>query len=482
MTTYFFYDIETTGLNKAFDQVLQFAAIRTDMELNEIERHSIMIQLRPDVIISPRALITHRISISDTMNGLCEYDGIREIHRLMNEPDTISLGYNTLGFDDEFLRFSFYRNLLPPYTHQYLNGCRRMDLLPVTTIYYLFKRGVLSWPEVSGRPTLKLEHLSSFNDLATGQAHDAMVDVKATVELTRRLMKEKEMWDYLTAYFEKGTDKSRLQKLPVLFDNTAAEHRYGLMIGTEFGYKQQFQSPVLSMGNSTPYSNQTLWLRLDQQNLRDTTDETIAENTWVIRKREGEPGIILPPSERYLNSLSQERRNTVEENSRWLQSHPELFQKIIHYHREFSYAEIPDLDADAALYQAGFMSREDEALCRQYHEVSLAGKSEIATQFSSRETRTLASRLPGRNFKNENCEALAVDFDQFLKKVNPVQEGDALLDYKGEKRTTPSNALAEISKLRSEAGLDWQQRQLLDELENDINNKFPPVGAQGVLF
>ena len=76
------------------------------------------------------------------------------------------------------------------------------------------------------------------------------------------------------------------------------------------------------MGNSIPYSNQTLWLRLDQQNLRDTTDETIAENTWVIRKREGEPGIILPPSEKYLNSLSQGRRETVEDNNSWLQAHP----------------------------------------------------------------------------------------------------------------------------------------------------------------
>ena len=37
--TYLFYDLETTGLNPCFDQVLQFAAIRTDLSLNEIERH-----------------------------------------------------------------------------------------------------------------------------------------------------------------------------------------------------------------------------------------------------------------------------------------------------------------------------------------------------------------------------------------------------------------------------------------------------------
>ena len=54
--SYLFYDIETTGLNKAFDQVLQFAAVRTDNKLNELDRHSIRIKLRPDIIPSPRNL------------------------------------------------------------------------------------------------------------------------------------------------------------------------------------------------------------------------------------------------------------------------------------------------------------------------------------------------------------------------------------------------------------------------------------------
>ncbi|MBW1941023.1 MAG: hypothetical protein JRI28_06590, partial [Deltaproteobacteria bacterium] len=43
MNTYLFYDLETTGLNKAFDQILQFAAIRTDMKLKETERCKIMV-------------------------------------------------------------------------------------------------------------------------------------------------------------------------------------------------------------------------------------------------------------------------------------------------------------------------------------------------------------------------------------------------------------------------------------------------------
>lgn len=114
MITYLFYDIETTGLNKAFDQVLQFSAIRTDSTFKEIDRKNIAVRLRPDVIPSPGALITHRIGLSEAQKGLSEYTAARQIHRLLNTPGTISLGYNTMGFDDEFLRFSFHRNLLPP--------------------------------------------------------------------------------------------------------------------------------------------------------------------------------------------------------------------------------------------------------------------------------------------------------------------------------------------------------------------------------
>ena len=32
------YDVETTGLNRRFDQILQFAAIRTDADLSETRR------------------------------------------------------------------------------------------------------------------------------------------------------------------------------------------------------------------------------------------------------------------------------------------------------------------------------------------------------------------------------------------------------------------------------------------------------------
>jgi Exonuclease I len=163
--TYLFYDIETSGLNKCFDQVLQFAAIRTDLNLQELGRYEFFIKLNPDVIPTPTAVLVHQLTLDQMQSGLVEYEAIKAIHRLFNTPGTISVGYNSLGFDDEFLRFSFYRNLLTPYTHQYANDCGRLDIYPLVVMYYLFKPEVVAWPTINGAISLKLEHLNAQNKL-----------------------------------------------------------------------------------------------------------------------------------------------------------------------------------------------------------------------------------------------------------------------------------------------------------------------------
>ena len=324
-SSYLFYDIETTGLNKAFDQVLSFAAIRTDPGLNAIERHTITVKLRPDVIPSPGAILTNRIPVSDLSKGLCEFEAIEQIHQLMNQAGTVSLGYNTLGFDDEFLRFSFRRNLLPPYTHQFKNGCRRMDLFPMAVLYRLYKKEVITWPEIDGKPSLKLEHLNSANRMVSGRSHEAMVDVAATVELARRFYKKKKMWQYLEGYFDKETDAYRMQELPIAFQSGAGDHLKALVVSGEYGPGQNYQVPVVSIGTSIPYSNQTLWLRMDLPQLHQTTADTIAETSWIIRKRMGEPVILLPPQERYWKLIGKERNAVFEENLKWLKENPEIF-------------------------------------------------------------------------------------------------------------------------------------------------------------
>ena len=467
MSTYLFYDLETTGLNKCFDQILQFAAIRTDMNFNELERYTTYIQLRPDVIYSPGAMITNRISIFESMTGLCEYEAVKEIHRLFNQPGTISLGYNSLKFDDEFLRFSFHRNLFPPYTHQYADGCYRMDVLPVTACYLLFKNDILKWPEIDGKPTLKLEHISEANKLATGMAHNALVDVEATVELARRLAEEEEMWNYLTGYFDKKVDMKRLAALPPFFGDDGYAENWGLLIGARYGHERRYQIPVLFIGGSIPYSNQTLWLRLDNPDLRETTLERIEETTWVVRKKYGEADFILPPSKRFLANLDSERIAIVDENRAWLRENRGIFNGIVDYYRSYEYPFIPDLDADAALYQMGFPDSNDQNLCSRFHSALLKDRVRFIDQFTKPEFKILAERIICRNAPSESGPASLEAFER--RRLRFICEGqEPLLDYKGEAQGNYSDVLREITDIRSERNLDEEQVQLLDELEDHI--------------
>jgi len=334
--TFLFYDLETTGLNKAFDQVLRFAAIRTDQQYNELEREEISICLRPDIIPHPLAVATNQLSVDQCSQGVSEGEGITKIHKMLNQPGTISLGYNTLGFDDEFLRFSFFRNFLPPYTHQYASGCGRMDIYPMLAMYYLFDREALQWPVIEGELSFKLEELSKANKLASGASHDALVDVLATLELTKRLSKNQRMWSYLSDYFEKKSDQQRIQKLGTSFVLDITPLKLAFIVLPRLGGKIQYQSLVLYLGNSVPYPNQTLWLRLDLPELQDTLSETIQETTWVVRKKLGEPGFILPPLDRYWLQIDRDRKKLVFENLDWLQSQKEILREIIKYYQEFN--------------------------------------------------------------------------------------------------------------------------------------------------
>ena len=471
--TYLFYDIETTGLNKAFDQVLQFAAIRTDRKLNEIERYRLAVKLRPDVVPSPGAMITNRLSVEDLASGLDEFEAIGQIHALMNQPETISLGYNSLGFDDEFLRFSFYRNLLPPYTHQFQNGCRRMDLLPIAVMFWLYKRDVIAWPQIQLKPSLKLEHIREANQLSGGPAHDAGADVAATVALARRFFKKQKMWNYLMGYFEKETDAHRIAEIPSAFESALGKHRQALMVSSEYGPQQMYQIPVLSIGNSIPYSNQTLWLRLDLPELKATQADAIDESTRIVRKRYGEPGILLPPNQRYLKFLSGERKAVVAENLNWLQSNPSKLQHIVNYHRKYTYPFIPNLDPDAALYQIGFFSRSDEKLFKTFQAAPLDEKETIAKRLKSQDARILAVRLLGRNYPHQVSPDLAAEFEAYLHRVNPDREDDAIVDYRKVPRMTPTAALSEIRQLKKSRGLDNHQKKLLNDLQTYIKTNFP---------
>lgn len=464
MQTHLFYDLETSGLSKSFDQILQFAAIRTDQDFNEIERYSTYVKLRPDVLYSPEAIITTRISIADTMAGITEYEAAQKIHQLVNQPGTVSTGYNTLSFDDEFLRFTFFRNLLPVYDHQFRNGCARLDILPVTLFTYLYANDTLQWPaKPDGKTSLRLEDISTLNSLAQGQAHDALVDVEATIALAKKLKTNPQIWNYVTQNFDPDTDAQRLANLPNCFEN----EKWGIYTQNKIGSDNVYSAPVILLGHNPNYQKQSYWLRLDRQELTQTEPDTIPENTWMIKKKNGEPGFILPPENRFLEKISSERLTIIENNIKWLRDHPEILTAIKAHYLEHQLEPIDNLDPDAALYQVGFPSKHDENQSRIFHTLPHDQKANQALKFESETWKRLAIRLMTRNFPEHCPDTWIQKFNEHIRYIHTY--GHQLLDFTGKPHRNAQQLLESIEQLPKEKPLDDQQKSLLNELQKHLS-------------
>lgn len=463
--TFLFYDIETSGLDKSYDQVQQFAAIRTDMDFNEIERYEIFVKINPDVIPSPEALIIHRVGIMHCQKmGLPEIEAIGIIHALLNTPNTISLGYNTLGFDDEFLRFSFHRNLLPPYTHQYANGCGRADLYPMAAMLRWQQADCIQWPENEGKPTLKLEHISTLNQLAQGQAHNAMVDVEATVALARCFAQSGATWEYLLGYFDKHEELKRIQSLapfePMPSCSTA------MLIDGSFGSQLNYQCPVLYLGEHKHYRNQTLWLRLDTNDLSQLTPDNQLALPWVVRRKRAEPPFFIPDKPRFLEKLLPEQLALRQQNLHFLTENPSALQSLTAAHLDQKYPDLPPLDDQAGLYQSDFLSATDLQRCQYFHQAPLEHKWNAIKQFQRRDCQVIAQHILARHYPSLCPDEVKQAFAKYQLKMLT----QAPLNHQGKPRKTIADFESALHECQHQPTLDGQQRQLLEEFEQYLNS------------
>ena len=115
--TFFFYDLETSGLNARDDRIMQFAGIRTDMNLNPIgEPYNVLVALNDDTLPSPQALLVTGITPQQTVaDGYTEAQFAKILNDEIFTEDTIAVGFNNIRFDDEFVRHLFWRNFYDPY-------------------------------------------------------------------------------------------------------------------------------------------------------------------------------------------------------------------------------------------------------------------------------------------------------------------------------------------------------------------------------
>ncbi|WP_273432262.1 exodeoxyribonuclease I [Chitinibacter tainanensis] len=201
--TFLWHDYETFGVNPKTDRPAQFAAIRTDAELNEIgEAMNLFCQPANDYLPNPEACLLTGITPQQCwQQGIPEYQFAAAIERALASPETIGVGYNTIRFDDEVTRFLFWRNLIDPYAREWQNGCGRWDLLDVVRTVYALRPDGIEWPRhEDGRVSFKLEHLTATNGLQHEAAHDALSDVRATIALARLIRQQQpKLFDFCLA-------------------------------------------------------------------------------------------------------------------------------------------------------------------------------------------------------------------------------------------------------------------------------------------
>ncbi|MEN9865878.1 MAG: hypothetical protein RL748_1468 [Pseudomonadota bacterium] len=186
--TFLWHDYETFGANTRRDRPAQFAAIRTDAELNEIGQEIMLFcQPAPDFLPEPQACLITGITPQQCLEqGVPEHQFAAQIEQAFSANGTIGVGYNTIRFDDEITRFMFWRNLIDPYAREWQNQCGRWDILDLVRTAHALRPDGIQWPlRDDGQPSFRLEHLCAANGIGHESAHDALSDVRATIALAR---------------------------------------------------------------------------------------------------------------------------------------------------------------------------------------------------------------------------------------------------------------------------------------------------------
>ena len=198
--SFFFYDLETSGLKGREDRIMQFAGQRTTLDLEPLgEPVNILVKMTDDALPSPQAIGVTKITPQQTLqDGISEAEFCKYIIDEIFTPETIALGYNTVRFDDEFMRATLWRNFYDPYEWEWKDGRSRWDILDIVRMTRALRPEGINWPIKDGKPTNRLELLTKENGLSHEHAHDALSDVYATIAVAKMIKsKQPDLFQFL---------------------------------------------------------------------------------------------------------------------------------------------------------------------------------------------------------------------------------------------------------------------------------------------
>ena len=453
------YDLETFGIDPKHDRIAQFACIRTDERLNEIDE-PLKLYCKPplDYLPSPMACMVHGISPQTAFElGLDEYDFTLRLLEEFSRPGTTAAGYNSINFDEEFIRHLLYRNLFDPYAREYAEGNSRWDIINLLRAAHDLRPEGIVWPrDEEGRPLFKLEALSKANGLDHSSAHDALSDIRATIDLARLVReRQRRLYDW---YF---SHRKRESLKPLI--NLSAR-RMLLHTSAEYSSPRGCSTLIAPVGIDPGNRNQLIAidLRFDPGELVSLSPEEIRARVFTKSGESDKPRVPLSrirlnhcPYLAPLSTLSKEAEGRLGLDKAlcagrlsFIGSSPGLVDTLMAVFDEPMPAPASD-EPELSLYSGGFIPPTDRRKLERFH-VDLAEarkslgtllelkRSLFASKFKDDRILRLAGRLFARNFPETLSESERLKWRDFcLARIQfPSSEGATeLADYRRLKET-----------------------------------------------
>jgi exodeoxyribonuclease-1 len=419
----FWHDYETTGINPRCDRPLQVAGIRTDEALNEIgEPINLYCKPSDDILPHPAAcLVTGILPGTLAEKGLGEAEFMHRVHAELSLPGTCGAGYNTLRFDDEVTRYSFYRNFYDPYAREWQGGNSRWDLIDLVRTAYALRPEGIEWPQQDGRVSLRLELLTAANGIDHGQAHDALSDVRATIALARLLReRQPKLFDYLYQLRskQKVQEQVRLLQPLVHISGRFSGERHYLAVALPLAWHPRNRNALI-----------VLDLQSDPAPLLEQDGETLRRRLYTRRDELAEGELPVPLKLLHINRcpvvaplgvLREADRQRLgvdlelcQRRAALLTAQASVWQEklpVIYAEEEFA---SPD-DPEQQLYD-GFLGDRDRRLCEQVRRADPQRLSRENWPFDDPRLPELLFRYRARNFPETLSETDRSRWEEFCR-------------------------------------------------------------------
>ncbi|MFZ1257846.1 MAG: exodeoxyribonuclease I [Candidatus Saccharimonas sp.] len=416
MKTFFFYDLETSGLNPRTDRIMQFAGIRTDEQWQQVgEPINVLVALTDDILPSPDALVVTGISPQKTIDeGYSEAQFAKLLMTEVFTPDTTIVGYNNIRFDDEFIRHLLWRNFYDPYEWAWREGRSRWDMLDVVRMTRALRPDGITWPTTpEGKPSNKLERLSAENGIVHTTAHDALSDVEALIGVTKLLQqKQPQLFDYLFSM----RHKKAVQQLVNLENKQPFVYTSGRYGGAHHSTTVAFPLTSGKNGNVVVYD-----LRTDPTPFLGLTETQLASTLHATWEQRQQPDYVAVPVKelQYNRAPAVAPLGVLSKGDGWQRI--ELDEAVIRRHQTLLLAQpgfaetirsvyearpeyAPATDPEAQLYD-GFLLDRDKLRVEAVRNASEQALADFHPEFVDERLTPLLLHYKARNFRRCLTEA-----------------------------------------------------------------------------